>query len=123
MAYAGGSCSWSRPSAPSSTGREKLERARWFLLDRGRLDRLPVPRRAAGWVLTEIGRQPWIVQGLLRPRRRNSPSVSTAWLAISLAVFITLYVVLGVVDFVLMRRYARPRPARPAPRRAARSRR
>jgi len=34
--------------------------------------------------------------------------VSTTWLAISLTVFITLYVSLGIVDFVLMRRYARP---------------
>jgi cytochrome bd-type quinol oxidase subunit 1 len=34
--------------------------------------------------------------------------VSTTWLGISLGFFITLYVVLGVVDFVLMRRYARP---------------
>jgi cytochrome bd-type quinol oxidase subunit 1 len=34
--------------------------------------------------------------------------VSTTWIAISLGVFIALYAVLGVVDFVLMRRYARP---------------
>jgi cytochrome bd-type quinol oxidase subunit 1 len=34
--------------------------------------------------------------------------VSTTWLGISLGVFVALYAVLGVVDFVLMRRYARP---------------
>ena len=33
--------------------------------------------RMAGWVLTEIGRQPWIVQGLLRTADAHSPSVST----------------------------------------------
>jgi cytochrome bd-type quinol oxidase subunit 1 len=38
--------------------------------------------------------------------------VSTTWLGISLGVFIALYITLGVVDFVLMRRYARPGPAR-----------
>jgi cytochrome bd-type quinol oxidase subunit 1 len=38
--------------------------------------------------------------------------VSTTWLGISLGFFITLYLLLGVVDFVLMRRYAKPdRPA------------
>jgi cytochrome d ubiquinol oxidase subunit I len=60
-----------------------------------------------------MGRQPWIVQNLLLTSKANSPSVSTTWLAVSLGFFVTLYVVLGVVDFVLMRRYARP--DRPAP--------
>jgi cytochrome d ubiquinol oxidase subunit I len=60
-----------------------------------------------------MGRQPWIVQGLLLTDKANSPSVSTTWLGISLGFFITLYLVLGVVDFVLMRRYARP--DRPTP--------
>jgi cytochrome d ubiquinol oxidase subunit I len=55
-----------------------------------------------------MGRQPWIVQGLLLTSKANSPNVSTTWLGISLGFFITLYVALGVVDFVLMRRYARP---------------
>jgi cytochrome d ubiquinol oxidase subunit I len=55
-----------------------------------------------------MGRQPWIVQGLLKTDQANSPSVSTTWIAVSLGVFVGLYVVLGVVDFVLMRRYARP---------------
>jgi cytochrome d ubiquinol oxidase subunit I len=61
-----------------------------------------------------MGRQPWIVQGLLLTSKANSPSVSATWLAVSLGFFVTLYVVLGVVDFVLMRRYARP--DRPSPR-------
>ena len=54
-----------------------------------------------------MGRQPWIVQGLLLTSKANSPSVSSTWLGISLAFFISLYVLLGVTDFVLMRRYAR----------------
>jgi cytochrome bd-type quinol oxidase subunit 1 len=44
--------------------------------------------------------------------------VSTTMIAVSLGVFALLYVVLGVVDFVLMRRYARidpPGPVRPGP--------
>jgi cytochrome d ubiquinol oxidase subunit I len=61
-----------------------------------------------------MGRQPWIVQGLLKTSDANSANVSTAWLGVSLGFFITLYAMLGVVDFVLMRRYARP--DRPVPR-------
>jgi cytochrome bd ubiquinol oxidase subunit I len=93
--------------------KKKLEGARWFLWTAIAAIALPYIAATAGWILTEMGRQPWIVQGLLKTSEANSPSVSTAWLAISLGFFISLYVVLGVVDFVLMRRYARP--DRPAP--------
>ncbi len=88
--------------------KKKLERARWFHRIAIVSIAFPYIAASAGWVLTEMGRQPWIVQGLLKTSEANSPSVSTAWIAISLAFFITLYLVLGVVDFVLMRRYARP---------------
>jgi cytochrome d ubiquinol oxidase subunit I len=94
--------------------KQKLVRARWFLWTALGAIALPYIAATAGWVLTEMGRQPWIVQGLLLTSKANSPNVSTTWLGISLGFFISLYVVLGVVDFVLMRRYARP--DRPAPR-------
>ncbi len=71
---------------------------------------LPFIAASFGWVLTEIGRQPWIVQGLLLTKNANSPSVSTTWLGISLGVFVSLYVLLLVVDIWLMRRYAGHRP-------------
>jgi len=58
-----------------------------------------------------MGRQPWIVQDLLLTRDAPSPNVGTAWIWTSLTVFILLYAGLGVVDFLLMRRYARPQPA------------
>ena len=58
-----------------------------------------------------MGRQPWIVQGLLKTSEANSPSVSTTWLAISLSFFVTLYLTLLVVDLWLMRRYARLDPS------------
>jgi cytochrome d ubiquinol oxidase subunit I len=57
-----------------------------------------------------MGRQPWIVQDLLKTSDAHSPSVSTAMVASSIGVFALLYIVLGVVDFVLMRRYARVDP-------------
>jgi cytochrome bd ubiquinol oxidase subunit I len=93
--------------------RKKLERARWFLRTAMVAMVLPYIAATAGWVLTEMGRQPWIVQGLLKTSQANSPSVTTTWLGISLGVFITLYLVLLVVDFVLMRRYANPARAEP----------
>src|SRR5262249_52276904 len=86
----------------------RLETTRWYL--RTAIAAIAFPYIAAtfGWILTEMGRQPWIVQNLLLTRNANSPAVNTTWLGISLGFFIALYVILGVVDFVLMRRYARP---------------
>jgi cytochrome bd ubiquinol oxidase subunit I len=94
--------------------KRKLERARWFHRTAIVAIAFPYIAATAGWLLTEMGRQPWIVQGLLKTDQANSPNVGTTWLGISLGVFVALYVTLGVVDFVLMRRYARP--DRPAPR-------
>jgi cytochrome d ubiquinol oxidase subunit I len=91
--------------------KKKLERARWFLWTAIVAIALPYIAATAGWLLTEMGRQPWIVQGLLLTSKANSPSVSTTWLGISLGVFIALYLVLLVVDFVLMRHYARLEPS------------
>ena len=88
--------------------KRRLEKTRWFLWTAIAAIALPYIAATSGWILTEMGRQPWIVQNLLLTRNANSPSVSTTWLGISLGFFITLYVALGVLDFVLMRRYARP---------------
>jgi cytochrome d ubiquinol oxidase subunit I len=94
--------------------KEKLETAGWFQRTAIAAIALPYIAATAGWVLTEMGRQPWIVQDLLLTSEANSPNVSATWVGISLGVFVALYVTLGIVDFVLMRRYANPR--RPAAR-------
>jgi cytochrome d ubiquinol oxidase subunit I len=88
--------------------KRKLETARWFQWTAIVAIAFPYIAATAGWVLTEMGRQPWIVQGLLKTEDAHSPSVGTAWIAVSLGMFVGLYLVLGILDFVLMRRYARP---------------
>jgi cytochrome bd ubiquinol oxidase subunit I len=95
--------------------KQKLEKARWFLWTAIVSIAFPYIAATAGWILTEMGRQPWIVQGLLKTSQAVSPNVSTATVASSLGVFVLLYVTLGVVDFVLMRRYARVDPPQVAP--------
>ena len=90
--------------------RGTLETKRWFLWVGVLTIPLPYLSALAGWVLSEVGRQPWIVWGLLKTSDANSPSVSTATIWLSLAVFAGLYGALAVVDFVLMRRYARLDP-------------
>jgi cytochrome bd ubiquinol oxidase subunit I len=87
--------------------RRRLGSARWFLWVCIWLVVLPFAMNTAGWLLTESGRQPWIVQGLQLTKNGVSPSVSTATVAFSLATFVLLYAVLAVVEATLMVRYAR----------------
>ena len=98
--------------------RRTLHEARWFHWIAIVAISFPYIAATAGWVLTEMGRQPWIVQDLLKTTDGVSPNLGTATIATSLAVFLALYATLGVVDFVLMRRYARldpPQIERPDP--------
>jgi cytochrome d ubiquinol oxidase subunit I len=67
----------------------------------------PFLMNTAGWLLTESGRQPWIVQGLQKTVNANSPSVSATDIWISLIVLILAYIVLGGADAVLMMHYSR----------------
>ncbi|HJS94237.1 MAG TPA: cytochrome ubiquinol oxidase subunit I [Solirubrobacteraceae bacterium] len=67
----------------------------------------PFLMNTAGWLLTESGRQPWIVQGLQKTVNANSPSVSATEIWISLSVFVLAYIVLAAADLGLMLRYSR----------------
>ncbi len=94
--------------------RKKLATSRRFLWVAIWASVLPFLMNTAGWLLTESGRQPWIIQGIMLTRNAVSPSVSITDVAISLAAFVLLYAVLGVVDFLLMLKYSREQlpPAR-----------
>ncbi|MEV4688692.1 cytochrome ubiquinol oxidase subunit I [Microbacterium sp. LWH3-1.2] len=61
----------------------------------------------AGWMLTESGRQPWVVQGLMKTADGVSSSVSAAEVVISLVAFYAVFLLLLVLDIVLMLRFAR----------------
>jgi cytochrome d ubiquinol oxidase subunit I len=95
--------------------RRRLESARWFLRLAVWAAILPFLMNTAGWLLTESGRQPWIVQGIQLTTNGVSPSISVTTVAISLTVFFLLYAALVVIDVMLMLRYARktlpPAPA------------
>jgi len=87
--------------------RKRLATSRRFLWCATWLVVLPFLMNTAGWLLTESGRQPWIVQGIMLTKNGLSPSVSTTWLVISLTFFVLLYLTLGTVDLILMLRYSR----------------
>ena len=87
--------------------RKKLGTAKWFLRVAVWAVVAPYLMNTAGWLLTESGRQPWIVQGLMKTANGVSPSVSSGMIWASLIVFVLMYVALGAADAVLMIRYAR----------------
>ena len=87
--------------------RKKLATSRRFLWVAIWAAVLPFVINTAGWLLTESGRQPWIVQGIMLTKNGISPTVSTTTIAIGLVVFVLLYAVLATIDLMLMLKYAR----------------
>jgi len=87
--------------------RRKLSEVRWF--HRIALWSLTLPFLANlfGWIVTEIGRQPWVVYGELLVSDGVSPSVSAGEVLTSLIVLTVVYGALAVVDLYLMSKYAR----------------
>jgi cytochrome bd ubiquinol oxidase subunit I len=94
--------------------RKTLTKAKWFLLIAPWFAIVPLAMNTAGWLLTESGRQPWIVQGLMKTSQANSPSVTTTDIWISFSIFLFLYAALGVADAYLMVHYGR-QPLEPGP--------
>jgi len=87
--------------------RRRLTGSTWFLRLAVWAAALPFIMNTAGWLLTENGRQPWIVQGIQLTKDGVSPSVSTAEVAFSIIAFFVIYAALAVIDVVLMRKYSR----------------
>jgi cytochrome bd ubiquinol oxidase subunit I len=73
---------------------------------------LPLPYIACqlGWIVAEVGRQPWIVYGVLKTSDAVSTAVSAGQVWMSLAGFTLLYGFLAVVDLYLIVKYAKLGP-------------
>ena len=72
---------------------------------------IPLPYIAiqAGWVLAEVGRQPWIVYGLMRTSDAVSP-VKSSQVFISFLAFLIVYGLLGAIGFYLIIKNAKRGP-------------
>jgi cytochrome d ubiquinol oxidase subunit I len=70
---------------------------------------LPYIANELGWTLAEIGRQPWIVYGVMRTADAVSP-IAGIQVAVSAVGFIIVYTLLGAADFYLLAKYARRGP-------------
>jgi cytochrome d ubiquinol oxidase subunit I len=85
----------------------QLENKAWFLRLLTPALLLPYIANTCGWLLTELGRQPWIVFGLMKTADAVSPNVPAGTVLASLIGFAVVYGALIVVDIYLLAKYAR----------------
>lgn len=68
---------------------------------------LPYLANTAGWIMTEMGRAPWVVFGLMRLEDAVSPTVTGGMVLATLVVFTLVYGLLMAADIYLLSKFAR----------------
>ena len=91
--------------------RGKLYAARWILWPLLLSFPLPYIANTAGWMTAEIGRQPWLVYGLIRTAEGYSTHVSAGNTLFTLLGFLGMYSVLSILWIVIVYRFIRTGPA------------
>lgn len=75
---------------------------------------LPYIANSVGWLFTEMGRQPWVVFGLMKTQDAFSPNVTVGMVLTTLITFTLVYALLMYADVYLLSKYAKAGPALPA---------
>lgn len=88
-------------AALSAWKRRALPDGRWVLRLLAAVGPLGFVAIEAGWVVTEVGRQPWIIQGWMRTREAITPM---PFLVVPFAVFTAVYLLLAAVVVMMVRR-------------------
>ncbi|WP_153730614.1 cytochrome ubiquinol oxidase subunit I [Sporosarcina obsidiansis] len=81
--------------------RKRIVQNVWFLRLLVAAIFLPFIGNSFGWIMSEIGRQPWVVNGLMKTADGISPNVSAGQILFSLISFSTIYTILGIIMVVL----------------------
>jgi cytochrome d ubiquinol oxidase subunit I len=89
--------------------RKRLFSAGWFLKPLSYCWPIGFVAIVAGWIVTEVGRQPWVAYGILRTADATSP-VSAATVAVSLALFVLVYFVVFSIGILYIYRMLRKGP-------------
>ncbi len=90
--------------------RGTLETSKWFLKFAVPAMALPTIAIITGWLFTELGRQPWVVYGLLLTQNAVSPSITTFDVWVSIILFTLIYGILGAVAVWLTVRIVKKGP-------------
>ena len=62
---------------------------------------LPFIGNTVGWIMTEMGRQPWVVFGVMKTEDAVSPNVTFGEVLFSLVSFTSLYLIIGGITVYL----------------------
>lgn len=82
----------------------RLYTARWILWPLMLLLPFPYIANEAGWTVTEVGRQPWIVYGIMRTAAASSPTVNSGETLFTTIGFAGMYALLGLLVVTLVLR-------------------
>jgi cytochrome bd ubiquinol oxidase subunit I len=93
----------------------RLESTRWFLWSAFLAFPSGFVAVLAGWFTAEVGRQPWVVYGLLRTKDAVTPSLVTADVLTSLVAYVVVYTAIYAFGLFYIYRLLRDGPAREAP--------
>lgn len=86
---------WRRRQPPAS---------HWFWRSAALAGVAAVVAMEAGWITTEVGRQPWVVHGLVRTAEAVTPAPGLIW---GLSAIVVIYLGLGTITVLVLRRMAR----------------
>ena len=95
--------------------KRRLESMRWLLWLLVIAIPFPIIAIQFGWMATEVGRQPWIVQGVLRTTDGVSPVVSTGEIVTTLLLFVVVYALLFLAWLRIFTRIIARGPAEVTP--------
>ncbi len=84
--------------------RRDVARSRWFLRAASLAGVAAILALESGWIVTEVGRQPWVVYGILRTRDAVTQS---GGVRVTFTIVIVLYTILGIATLIALRTLAR----------------
>lgn len=90
--------------------RGKLHTTSWFLALLPFLIPLPHIAHETGWITAEVGRQPWIIEGLMKTSNAASVVVSSGQILFSLSLFLLVYALLSVVFLMIFLKIVKKGP-------------
>lgn len=90
-----------------ATRRDLVPQARWWRWLILLTPLLPILGNSFGWIFTEVGRQPWLVFGLMATSTGVSPAVAAGEVVTSMVVYTLLYGILALVEVKLFLTYMR----------------
>jgi cytochrome d ubiquinol oxidase subunit I len=83
----------------------RTPKGRFFSLSSGLITLFPLIGISAGWIFTEMGRQPWVVYGQQKTADAVSPLLTTTEVWISLVGFTLIYAILAIIEVALLLKY------------------